>query len=151
MSACKHNDFREKARELVEHYAKTIELYDALLKTGDPRISRDTPERAQLVRTTYEILKALLQEQTHMLTLKRIQWILDSNFGEPYLPKGMVRTALNGEGDNQRLSIYIGRRDVQIDSDGKILGSGTSLQEKPLEPTALELGAQARAAGPSSY
>lgn len=52
----------QKARELVEHYAKTIELYDALLKTGDPRISRDTPERAQLVRTTHEVLKALLDE-----------------------------------------------------------------------------------------
>jgi hypothetical protein len=64
-----------------------------------------------------------------MLTLKMLQEIIDSHFGEPFLPSGMVRTKLSGDGDDQRLSIYIGRRDVEIDANGELLGSGTTLED----------------------
>ena len=68
-----------------------------------------------------------------MLTMERLVEILKEHFGPPFLPEGHVRTRLGGEGtpegSRHHLTITIGRRDVQIDEDGKVLGSGTCVAE----------------------
>jgi len=61
-----------------------------------------------------------------MLTLERLKEIIDQNFGEPFLKEGMV-TADFTYGEGKTLAITIGRRDVEINEDGEVVGSGTML------------------------
>ena len=62
------------------------------------------------------------------LTLEKFCEILNENFGEPHLVNGGVTAEIfvNDDGTKE-LSINIGRRDVQIDEQGFITGSGTFL------------------------
>jgi hypothetical protein len=63
-----------------------------------------------------------------MLTLEKLCEIINSNFGEPYLISGGVTAEIiEDEEDVQLLSINIGRRDIQINTQGEIVGSGTFL------------------------
>lgn len=50
--------------------------------------------------------------------------ILNSNFSPPFMPKDYVRAKANNRGE---LALYIGNRDVSIDKDGKVTGSGSLL------------------------
>lgn len=49
---------------------------------------------------------------------------INENFGTPFLPDGFVEARINHQGD---FVLRIGTRDVQLESDGKWVGSGTDL------------------------
>lgn len=57
-----------------------------------------------------------------MITLKRLNTILNEEFRAPFLPAGTVQSQFLDRG---RLMIRIGARDIEIDSRGAVLGSGT--------------------------
>lgn len=63
------------------------------------------------------------------LTLEKLCEVLNQNFGEPFLEEGMVSADIweDEETGEKSLAIQIGRRDVQIDSDGQVIGAGTML------------------------
>lgn len=64
-----------------------------------------------------------------MITLEKLKIIIDSNFGPPFLPEGMVTTKWSGPTNDaaSMLNIYIGERDIQLDEDGIVLAAGTLL------------------------
>ena len=70
--------------------------------------------------------KEAIQEKP-MLTLERLKEIIDQNFGTPFLEKDLVTANLDNEDGEKTLSITIGRRDIQINEAGKVVGSGTML------------------------
>ena len=64
-----------------------------------------------------------------MITLQTIKAILDSHFCEPFLQAGFVRAELKEDGSI--LQIWIGPRDIEIDSEGRVIGSGTVVSSPP--------------------
>ena len=64
------------------------------------------------------------------MTLESLQQVIDRQFSHPFLAAGVVRTEMRE--DPKRLSIWIGRRDVEIDEDGNVLGAGTAMLESAL-------------------
>lgn len=64
------------------------------------------------------------------VSLKRLKEVIDGNFGEPYLPEGLVQTRWLESPDGRQLEIRIGRRDVCLMGNGKTAGSGTRMFDK---------------------
>ena len=66
-----------------------------------------------------------------MLSIERLNEILNHHFGEPFLSSGTVKSELMTWGPvpegKPMISITIGRRDVQIGEDGEVYAAGTSL------------------------
>jgi len=60
------------------------------------------------------------------LTLGKLEKLLNKHFCPPFVEKGLVKAVLSDNGDS--LSITIGRRDIQIDRAGNIIGAGTMLK-----------------------
>ena len=60
------------------------------------------------------------------LTIEKLCEIINTEFGAPFLIEDGVSAEilLNDDGTTE-LSINIGRRDVQIDEKGEVLGAGT--------------------------
>jgi len=73
-----------------------------------------------------------------MLTLEKLAEIINENFGEPFLVKDGVFAEVIDEDDEAEpsLCLTIGRRDIQINSEGEVLGSGTCVS---MPPNTLEL------------
>ena len=60
------------------------------------------------------------------LTIEKLCEIINTEFGDPYLVKdGVSAEILINDDGSKELSINIGRRDVQIDENGEVLGAGT--------------------------
>jgi hypothetical protein len=60
------------------------------------------------------------------LTIEKLCEIINTEFGSPFLVKdGVSAEILINDDGTKELSINIGRRDVQIDENGEVLGSGT--------------------------
>lgn len=60
------------------------------------------------------------------LTIEKLCEIINTEFGAPFLIKdGVSAEILVNDDSTKELSINIGRRDVQIDEDGNVLGAGT--------------------------
>lgn len=57
------------------------------------------------------------------LTLRKLANIIEKNFGPPFLEKEHVRCCVTPGG--KTLMLAIGRRDIEIDENGTIIGSGT--------------------------
>jgi len=62
-----------------------------------------------------------------MISLKKLQKIIDNNFSEPFLKDGLVVTRLYQRNKKKYLDISIGRRDITIDEDGVVNNAGTQL------------------------
>ena len=60
-----------------------------------------------------------------MLTLETLCEIINKQFGEPFLIRDGVMAEIVTEADETLLSICIGRRDIQINAAGEVVGSGT--------------------------
>ncbi len=60
-------------------------------------------------------------------TLEKLQDIFTKNFGPPFLKDGSVEAVLS----YGTLKIRIGRRDVEINSNLEVIGSGTRVSEMP--------------------
>ena len=60
-----------------------------------------------------------------MLTLEALCEIINTQFGEPFLVRDGVMAELIIEADETLLSICIGRRDIQLNAAGEVVGSGT--------------------------
>lgn len=61
-----------------------------------------------------------------MITLEKLCEIINENFGEPFLVKDGVSAEIYETDDGEKeLSINIGRRDVQINEQGEVVGCGT--------------------------
>jgi len=76
---------------------------------------------------TIILTKKTETQEKLMLTLERLKEIIDQNFGTPFLEEGLVTASLDNEDGEKTLSITIGRRDVQINEAGEVVGSGTML------------------------
>ena len=61
------------------------------------------------------------------LSLEKLCEVINENFGEPYLAKDGVSAEIIDDNGIKVLSINIGRRDVQIDEQGEVVGCGTFL------------------------
>ena len=59
------------------------------------------------------------------LTLGKLEKILNKHFCPPFVEKGLVNAALSDDGE--LLSIIIGRRDIEIDRNGDVVGCGTKI------------------------
>lgn len=57
------------------------------------------------------------------ISTKQLQEILDKEFGHPFLEEGTVRTEYFEK--SGRLIIRIGRREVELDRKGMVIGGGT--------------------------
>jgi len=62
-----------------------------------------------------------------MISLKKLQKIIDQNFSEPFLKNGLVTTRLHQKNKKKYLDISIGRRDITIDENGVVNNTGTLL------------------------
>lgn len=58
--------------------------------------------------------------------LEKLERVL-SCFGHPFLEKGVV---VCKRSDNGTLRVFIGRREVEVDEDLRVVGAGTNLLEK---------------------
>ena len=61
------------------------------------------------------------------LSLEKLCRVINENFSEPYLAKDGVLAEIIDDDGTKVLSINIGRRDVQIDEQGEVVGCGTFL------------------------
>ena len=59
------------------------------------------------------------------MDVQKIVSAINKNFSEPFLPDGFVRAEARGENADE-LVLFIGKRDMHIDKDGKTKGAGTS-------------------------
>ena len=60
------------------------------------------------------------------LTIEKLCKIINTEFGAPFLIEdGVSAEILLNDDGTKELSINIGRRDVQIDENGEVLGAGT--------------------------
>ena len=60
------------------------------------------------------------------ISLEKLCEVINEHFGEPFLIKDGVSAEVDIDADGTKtLSINIGRRDVQIDENGEIVGCGT--------------------------
>jgi hypothetical protein len=57
-----------------------------------------------------------------MISNAQLNEILNQNFGEPFLPNDFVASELT---EDNTIQISIGRRDIAIDENGEVIGSGT--------------------------
>jgi len=57
------------------------------------------------------------------LTLEKLAVVLNKHFDQPFIEEGLVKATLNGE----LLTIKIGRRDIEIDRNGDVVGAGTKV------------------------
>lgn len=55
------------------------------------------------------------------IKIERLHKIFTEHFGHPFLQDGVVQSFV----ENGRWKLRIGRRDIEIDAEGKFLGSGT--------------------------
>ncbi len=55
--------------------------------------------------------------------------VLNTHFGLPFLEEGHVRAEATDRGT---LKIYIGRRDIDVDAGGNIVGAGTCIDGPPI-------------------
>ncbi len=63
-----------------------------------------------------------------MITIERLAKIFEQNFVPPFLPEGLVKVRLlMGDDKKPYLEITIGPRDVEINEDGRVIGSGTDV------------------------
>jgi hypothetical protein len=60
-----------------------------------------------------------------MISLEKLCEIINTNFGEPFLVKDGVSAEISEYEGKKELTIAIGRRDIQIDENGELVGSGT--------------------------
>jgi hypothetical protein len=65
------------------------------------------------------------------MDLVKLKEIIDQNFTEPFLPKGVVQTRLTGgmisnDGRDLELTIQIGQREITFDENLDVLDAGTS-------------------------
>lgn len=68
-----------------------------------------------------------------MITLSKLKKIFDQEFGAPFLDNERVTTRIRLKNDQLLLAIKIGRRDIEIDEEGDIVGAGTMLSEEKAE------------------
>lgn len=67
-----------------------------------------------------------------MLTLEKLCEMINENFGEPFLVKGGVSAEVFTDEDGTKsMTLQIGRRDVEIDENGEVLGCGTLVVVDP--------------------
>lgn len=59
------------------------------------------------------------------LSLEQLRDIFNLQFGEPYLVENGVVATLENNHEGKMLSIQIGRRDIQINDSGEVVGAGT--------------------------
>jgi hypothetical protein len=57
-----------------------------------------------------------------IMELHKLAEILNAEFSPPFLREGEVRAKMQGDGT---LKIFIGRRDIHISAEGKVIGAGT--------------------------
>jgi len=62
--------------------------------------------------------------------LKQLKKLIDDNFQEPFVPKGVVGTYLHKTDGKELLTITIGGRDVEFDDNGKVYDTGTCVGGK---------------------
>lgn len=63
------------------------------------------------------------------LTLEQLCIILNREFGPPFLIENGVSAEVRTDDEGTKtLSITIGRRDIEIDETGEIVGAGTFIQ-----------------------
>lgn len=62
-----------------------------------------------------------------MINLKKLHKILNEHFSEPFLAEGMVTTRFYQKNKKKYLDVSIGRRDITIDENGKVVASGIYL------------------------
>jgi hypothetical protein len=62
--------------------------------------------------------------------LLKLESIFDVYFGEPYLKDGHVCAKFIDTNKGSVLEIQIGRRQVRIDDDLNVVGSGTDMTQK---------------------
>jgi len=66
------------------------------------------------------------------MKVMKLKEILDANFCSPHLADGMVSTRwVDTEKHGRVLEIKIDRRDVWLDEDGDVVGSGTQVIDPP--------------------
>jgi hypothetical protein len=62
------------------------------------------------------------------MNLEQLKEALDNNFGAPFLKEGQVQTRWIENLDYPRvLEIKIGRRDIWLDGNGRVVASGTDI------------------------
>lgn len=68
--------------------------------------------------------------------LKKLSKIINKEFGPPFLEEGAVKSKVFKNSGSYSMSLCIGRRDIQIDEDFNVCGSGTLLvlSVKPEKP-----------------
>jgi len=59
------------------------------------------------------------------ITLGKLAKMFNKHFCPPFVEKGLVNAALSDDGE--MLSIIIGRRDIEIDRNGDVVGAGTKI------------------------
>lgn len=65
-----------------------------------------------------------------MISLKKLQKLIEQDFRPPFLPKGFVRTRdVSDIYKEPALSIDIGDRNITIGKTGEVFGTGTSVGE----------------------
>ena len=72
--------------------------------------------------------KMKTQKKYKGLTLGKLAEVLNKHFCPPFVEKGFVNAALSPDGE--LLSIIIGRRDIEIDRNGDVVGAGTKIAVK---------------------
>jgi len=65
------------------------------------------------------------------MTVSKLKEILDGQFCPPYLAEGMVSTRWVDTSKGRVLEVKIDRRDVWLDEDGDVVGSGTTVIKPP--------------------
>lgn len=69
-----------------------------------------------------------------MFSLEQLAEIISREFGPPFLEEGFVFTGVMvDENGNKSLHLRIGPRDIQIDEEGAMIGSGSLLGEPVAE------------------
>lgn len=67
------------------------------------------------------------KQNEHELMLKKLANLFNREFGPPFLKEGSVKASVEKDPSGRKfLTLSIGRRDVDLDADFNVLGSGTS-------------------------
>lgn len=61
---------------------------------------------------------------------QKLAEVMNKEFGAPFLPEDHVRACVK---DNGNFVLIIGRRDIELNSNGVIVGSGTFLKEPKVD------------------
>lgn len=66
-----------------------------------------------------------------MISLNMLAKIINREFAPPFLEEGTVEAGYRVKKGMGYLAIRIGRRDIEIDEEGTVVGAGTRVQGKP--------------------